>query len=318
MKNPSTWTCQKCTCENSINDIKCIACNEDVVCEIPENLQKYAETQNFKSSETSYYEEYTDKGKEIPIIKEDPDISSEFIDDDHDVVPNGDEFECSICLYTFAPGVGVVLRDCIHCFCKTCLRAHIIQTLDSEIKCPFNQNYTCDSNLQDREIKGIVGQEIYNEYLAKSAYEIQRDVNIFHCRKDGCMGYGFIEENQINMKCPICGCMNCNVCKTIHEGMKCSEYMQKNDDKFKKVEKNDKNSKTLLLRPYSVPAGEYWCSFCENMNARDKGIFLEKCSHSICISCLKDTLRQSNQQKIKCPQINCKILIEVSFNLFIV
>lgn len=36
----------------------------------------------------------------------------------NDLVPNGEEMECPICLMAVPPAVGVTLRDCLHSFCK--------------------------------------------------------------------------------------------------------------------------------------------------------------------------------------------------------
>ena len=38
--------------------------------------------------------------------------------DDLDIIPNLDGFECAICFLDFEPGEGVVLRECLHTFCK--------------------------------------------------------------------------------------------------------------------------------------------------------------------------------------------------------
>ncbi len=41
--------------------------------------------------------------------------------DSVNLVPNTDAFECSICLETYEPGEGVVLRECLHTFCRQVL-----------------------------------------------------------------------------------------------------------------------------------------------------------------------------------------------------
>lgn len=295
LENPLNWNCEKCSCENLISKLNCYFCNTEIVHEIPDNFKNCKET---KTAE----------------------ISNEFIDDEHDVVPNGDELECSVCQQILFVGAGVVLRDCIHSFCKECLSQHIINNLNSEIKCPFNQDYTCDSNLQDREIKGIVGQEIYDAYLAKCAYEIKRDVNIFRCRKENCDGYGYCVDGSI-MNCPICSSTNCTICREIHNGMKCDEFLQKNDKNFKKVEKKGNNKKANLKpasRPtYTIPAEDFYCKTCANYIQAFMGVFIEKCNHSICLNCLKSYLLQANKRDVKCPINNCDGFIEVSFGFFI-
>ena len=38
--------------------------------------------------------------------------------DDLDIIPNAEAFECLICMMDIEPGDGVVLRECLHTFCK--------------------------------------------------------------------------------------------------------------------------------------------------------------------------------------------------------
>lgn len=40
------------------------------------------------------------------------------LDDDYDIVMFQDPFCCLICLENIASGEGVILRDCLHNFCK--------------------------------------------------------------------------------------------------------------------------------------------------------------------------------------------------------
>ena len=35
-----------------------------------------------------------------------------------DIIPNAEQFECIICYLDIEPGDGVVLRECLHTFCK--------------------------------------------------------------------------------------------------------------------------------------------------------------------------------------------------------
>ena len=38
--------------------------------------------------------------------------------DDLDLIPNAETFECIVCYLDIEPGDGVVLRECLHTFCK--------------------------------------------------------------------------------------------------------------------------------------------------------------------------------------------------------
>jgi RanBP-type and C3HC4-type zinc finger-containing protein 1 len=38
--------------------------------------------------------------------------------DNTDLVPNMEPFECSVCIVQYEAGEGVVLRECLHVFCR--------------------------------------------------------------------------------------------------------------------------------------------------------------------------------------------------------
>lgn len=39
--------------------------------------------------------------------------------DDQNLIPNTTETDCPICFSTLEPGEGVVLRECLHTFCRS-------------------------------------------------------------------------------------------------------------------------------------------------------------------------------------------------------
>lgn len=57
--------------------------------------------------------------------------------DSTDLVPNSDAFECLICFTEVAIGEGVILRECLHQFCRDCLSRTVEFTDDAEVKCPY-------------------------------------------------------------------------------------------------------------------------------------------------------------------------------------
>ena len=76
--------------------------------------------------------------------------------DDHDVVANTEEFECPVCFTQVEPHDGVVLRDCLHTFCKECLQQAVDFCTEATVKFPFmNMDYSCESYLSEREIKAV-------------------------------------------------------------------------------------------------------------------------------------------------------------------
>ncbi|KAG1714069.1 RanBP-type and C3HC4-type zinc finger-containing protein 1 [Nymphon striatum] len=91
-----------------------------------------------------------------------------------DLIPNTEEFECPVCLSDIPSGGGVVLKECIHNFCKECLANAVEFCEDAVVKCPYrDNNYSCASHLLDREVKNLVSPKIYEKHL-KEVYEKQK------------------------------------------------------------------------------------------------------------------------------------------------
>ncbi|CAB4060186.1 RBCK1 [Lepeophtheirus salmonis] len=66
-------------------------------------------------------------------------------------------FECLICYLEIEPGDGVMLRECLHTFCKECLIAMIENADRPEIICPYkDDDYSCEMKVLEREMKGLV------------------------------------------------------------------------------------------------------------------------------------------------------------------
>lgn len=130
------------------------------------------------------------------------------------IVPNMDKFECTICFSDVQPRLGAVLRDCLHHFCKECLVQHIQHNDDVEIKCPYMDNtYSCQSMLQDREVRSLLSKEEYEKYLSKSIRQAEHQIeNTFHCKTINCRGWCVFEEDVNTFKCPVCTIVNCLTC----------------------------------------------------------------------------------------------------------
>jgi RanBP-type and C3HC4-type zinc finger-containing protein 1 len=74
----------------------------------------------------------------------------QLLDLDHSgAVKNIESFECPICFMDYEVGQGVILRDCLHTFCRECLANTVQYNEDPVIKCPYmDTEYSCDSVLQ--------------------------------------------------------------------------------------------------------------------------------------------------------------------------
>ncbi|KAL9707618.1 hypothetical protein quinque_011136 [Culex quinquefasciatus] len=169
----------------------------------------------------------TDEAPKRAILPEDLELLVTLTD--ASVVPNPEAFECPVCMGPFEAYEGVILRDCFHSFCRECLASSIKHADDVVVRCPFqDENYACDSMIQDREIKSLLSEGEYNAYLGRSLQKAESlAVNSFHCKTPNCNGWCLVEDHVSGFRCPVCGSMNCLKCKAIHPNMGCEEYQDR-------------------------------------------------------------------------------------------
>ncbi|KAL5281437.1 RBCK1.2 family protein [Megaselia abdita] len=211
-----------------------------------------------------------------------PYVKTHYLDllklDSKETVPNIDKFECPICFLEVNSGEGVILRDCLHAFCKECLVNTVKYCDESIIKCPFmNHDYSCESSLQEREIKFLVTPELYEKHLAKSLREAQHNMeNTFHCKTPNCKGWCVYEDNVNEFKCPICKIMNCLMCRVIHDGLTCKQYQ----DRLTNDSENNSDAKaTKEMLQKMVEKGEAInCPTCQVIMLKKWGCDWLKCS----------------------------------------
>ncbi|CAD6222045.1 GSCOCG00005306001-RA-CDS, partial [Cotesia congregata] len=135
-----------------------------------------------------------------------------------DIVLNVEPIECPICFVVYDPLEGVLLRDCLHSFCRGCMENTIKYCNEAEVKCPYrDSDYTCESTLQEREIKALVNPQIYEQHLAKSVAQAENNAghNAFHCKTPDCPGWCIYDDNVNNFLCPVCNKNNCLTCRVI-------------------------------------------------------------------------------------------------------
>lgn len=129
------------------------------------------------------------------------------------LVPNSEEFECGVCIEQCAAGAGVVLRDCIHAFCRECLADAVRHCTEPIVSCPA---IACSGALQEREIRALLSPEDYEKWLARSLAVAESGTrNTFHCRTRDCRGWAFCEPGVRRFPCPVCKHTNCLPCQVI-------------------------------------------------------------------------------------------------------
>ncbi|XP_017751203.1 PREDICTED: ranBP-type and C3HC4-type zinc finger-containing protein 1 isoform X5 [Rhinopithecus bieti] len=168
--------------------------------------------------------------------------------DQRSLVLNTEPAECPVCYSVLAPGEAVVLRECLHTFCRECLQGTIRNSQEAEVSCPFIDNtYSCSGKLLEREIKAVrprggrhtpvlrnwawsrqlLTPEDYQRFLDLGVSIAEnRSAFSYHCKTPDCKGWCFFEDDVNEFTCPVCFHVNCLLCKAIHEQMNCKEYQE--------------------------------------------------------------------------------------------
>uniref|UniRef100_A0A4W6F9W5 RanBP-type and C3HC4-type zinc finger-containing protein 1 n=1 Tax=Lates calcarifer TaxID=8187 RepID=A0A4W6F9W5_LATCA len=175
--------------------------------------------------------------------------------DGHDLVPNPEPVDCRICYVDLQPGEGVLLRECLHCFCRECLRSVIMLSEEPEVSCPYRDDtYSCACSLQEREIRALVPAEEYERWLQRGLSVAEsRCEGSYHCATPDCRGWCVYEDTVNVFHCPVCGKHNCLICKSIHEGMNCKQYQ---DDLAARAINDSAARRTTHLLKTLVQSGE--------------------------------------------------------------
>lgn len=188
--DPNIWVCAFCTVINK---------HDGLLCDVCDNKRDDEECVQSLDSETLDNKQY-DTLLEL---------------DDLDLIPNNEEFECSLCMDIQEPGDGVRLHECVHQFCKLCLEQWISMCTKAEIPCPYvDDDYTCDGSLQEREVRALVSEEIFIIFLNRSLNEaVGRMKNCFQCRTADCENIWIYNDEDDSGVCQICQKINCYRCK---------------------------------------------------------------------------------------------------------
>ncbi|XP_074549961.1 ranBP-type and C3HC4-type zinc finger-containing protein 1 [Halichoeres trimaculatus] len=175
--------------------------------------------------------------------------------DNQDLLPNPELVDCRICYVDLQPGEGVLLRECLHCFCRECLRSVIMLSEEPEVACPYRDDtYSCTSSLQEREIRALVPAEEYERWLQRGLSVAEsRCEGSYHCATPDCLGWCVYEDTVNVFHCPVCRKHNCLICKAIHEGMNCKQYQ---DDLAVRAKNDSEARRTTHLLKTLVQSGE--------------------------------------------------------------
>ncbi|XP_069035530.1 ranBP-type and C3HC4-type zinc finger-containing protein 1 isoform X2 [Lepisosteus oculatus] len=200
--------------------------------------------------------------------------------DQHSLVPNRLQIDCPICYVLIEPGEGATLRECLHSFCKDCLKGTIVNSTDAEVACPYSDNdFACNGKLQDREIRSLLSAEEYQRFLElRLSIAETCSENSYHCKTLDCPGWCIFEDEVNEFLCQLCGKTNCLLCKAIHEGMNCREYQ---DDLRVRAQNDVAARQTSEMLKAMVESGEAMhCPRCQVIVQKKDG-----CDWICCLMC---------------------------------
>lgn len=202
----------------------------------------------------------------------------------YEYVENQEVFECAICLTEIQPGDGLMLKNCLHEYCKTCLARTIELSDELEVPCPFvaEDGKHCEGFLQDCELRSLITEAVYTAHLAKSLARAEAVIqNSIHCKTPDCPGWAEVCDGAVIFLCPLCKKNNCIKCKAIHEGKTCVEYFYETNADARKTRDDvltESQLKQLIRMKEAMP-----CPGC--------GVVIQKtvgCNHMTCSRCKRE------------------------------
>ncbi|XP_065422356.1 ranBP-type and C3HC4-type zinc finger-containing protein 1 isoform X2 [Chrysemys picta bellii] len=205
--------------------------------------------------------------------------------DRQSLVPAAEVIECPICFVTLQPGKGVTLRECLHSFCRDCLKGTILNSLEPEVPCPYiDEKYSCTGQLLEREIKALLSAAEYQHFLDLGVSIAEnRSRSSYHCKTPDCRGWCIFEDDVNEFACPVCQKVNCLLCKAIHETMNCKEYQ---DDLKRQAQDDQAARQTTEMLTLMVQRGEAMhCPTCKIVVQKKDGcdwICCTVCHTEIC------------------------------------
>nr|XP_032622157.1 ranBP-type and C3HC4-type zinc finger-containing protein 1 isoform X1 [Chelonoidis abingdonii]XP_032622160.1 ranBP-type and C3HC4-type zinc finger-containing protein 1 isoform X1 [Chelonoidis abingdonii] len=198
--------------------------------------------------------------------------------DGQSLVPADEVIECPICFVTLQPGEGVTLRECLHSFCRDCLKGTILNSPEPEVPCPYiDEKYSCTGQLLEREIRALLSSAEYQHFLDLGVSIAEnRSQSSYHCKTMDCRGWCIFEDDVNEFACPVCQKVNCLLCKAIHENMNCKEYQ---DDLKHRAENDQAARQTTEMLTTMVQRGEaMYCPTCKIIVQKKDGCDWIRCT----------------------------------------
>ncbi|XP_078092989.1 ranBP-type and C3HC4-type zinc finger-containing protein 1 isoform X2 [Mustelus asterias] len=270
------WECVGCTYINKPTRPGCEMCStaRPDNYQIPDLYQPDGEELQRMKNEEENYKQY----ERSKILKRQQNYQLLLETDEQNLISTEEDFECPICLNILENGEGVTLRECLHSFCKDCLKHTVLNSTEADVTCPFmDERYSCQSKILEREIKYLLTEQEYRLYLDRSlAIAENRSQNSYHCQTPDCKGWCIYEDDVNEFHCPLCAKKNCLVCKAIHEEMNCKQYQ---DDLKVQAENNKAAKQTADMLTALLHSGEAMnCPQCKIVVQKKSGCDWLRCT----------------------------------------
>uniref|UniRef100_W5MI33 RanBP-type and C3HC4-type zinc finger containing 1 n=1 Tax=Lepisosteus oculatus TaxID=7918 RepID=W5MI33_LEPOC len=196
--------------------------------------------------------------------------------DQHSLVPNRLQIDCPICYVLIEPGEGATLRECLHSFCKDCLKGTIVNSTDAEVACPYSDNdFACNGKLQDREIRSLLSLGERSALLLLYLLSLgERSALLLLCSSP----WGSVQPSSSSTSSPWGSVQRSSSSQAIHEGMNCREYQ---DDLRVRAQNDVAARQTSEMLKAMVESGEAMhCPRCQVIVQKKDG-----CDWICCLMC---------------------------------
>lgn len=201
--------------------------------------------------------------------------------EEFEFVENKNEFQCDICMDNCKPGEGIVLKSCLHQYCRNCIGKYIEGAGEAEIPCPWRDDdgLRCIGMISEMEIRSLIPLDSYRRYLDISLASAEAATpNAYHCKTPNCRYWVEIDADVENFQCGVCLRQNCVKCKAVHQGISCQDYydMAHGDDRRARENAATENQVRGLLQAKRAQN----CPKCGILVQRFDG-----CRHMTCTKC---------------------------------
>ncbi|XP_055290829.1 ranBP-type and C3HC4-type zinc finger-containing protein 1 isoform X1 [Moschus berezovskii] len=273
---PVGWTCPGCTFINKPTRPGCEMCcrARPEAYQVPASYQPDEEERARLAGEEEALRQYQQRKQQ----QQEGNYLKHVQLDQRSLVLNTEPAECPVCYSVLAPGEAVVLRECLHTFCRECLQGTIRNSQEAEVSCPFIDNtYSCSGKLLEREIRALLSPEEYQRFLDLGiSIAENRSAFSYHCKTPDCKGWCFFEDDVNEFPCPVCFHVNCLLCKAVHEQMNCKEYQ---DDLALRAQ-NDMAARqtTEMLRTMLQQGEAMHCPQCQIVVQKKDGCDWIRCT----------------------------------------